>query len=140
MQSPSGGATPTTLRNIWFAFMLAPVVYVVLSWFVTREQAGRALPMPLTAVLALAAVATVVVGYVLPDLVARRRRGDGAGAGTPLDIYQTAMIVRWACFEAVAIYGFVLAIVSLQMLPALVGSVIALALIASSRPRPDALA
>jgi hypothetical protein len=137
MQESSGTTSAATLRLIWIAFLAAPVVYVVLSSFVVRGGEALPLPMPLTAVLALAAAATAVAGHVVPDLVARQRRGDATRSVSPLDLYQTAMIVRWACFEAIAIYGFVLAIASRQLVTVVVGAMVSVALIAGSRPQPD---
>ncbi len=130
-------ASPRTIYFIWIAFLIAPVFYTVMSWFANSSKEALALPMPMTAAFVMAAVASIIAGYVLPGIVARQQMAEKGDDLPPLAIYQTSMIVRWACFESVAIYGFVLSIVSCQFLTTVVGAVLAIALIAGSRPRPD---
>ena len=131
--------SPRILKVIWIAFMAAIVFYLVVAWKLTSVTEALTMPMGLAAAMALAAVGTVVAGFVLPPIVARQQAAAATEPLPPLAIYQTAMIVRWACFEAVAIYGFVLTIASRQYLPIAVGAVLALALLASSPPRPESV-
>jgi hypothetical protein len=121
------------LRVIWIVFTIAPLAYVGIGLVVAVPQPDLPLPMPLTAFLALAALGAVLVGMMLPTYLARAAGGD---AGTD-DLYRNAMITRWACFESVSIFGLVLAIITGQSMPLVVGAVLSVALIASARPTED---
>lgn len=125
---------PRVLWLIWGAFLAAPLVYLLVAWLTTSGQESRPVEMVLVAVLAMAAVGTIVAGYVAPRFVQARlleQPGDQPQAGA----YQNAMIVQWACFEAVAIYGFVLTFLAMDTLYVLVGAVVAVAFLASARPQ-----
>lgn len=136
MSTPPSRTSSKTLRIIWTAFLVAPVVYGVLGWILTSQHEAGPLPMPMTAVFAAVAVASAVAGYILPAFVARRRLAEEGGNVSDLDAYQTAMIVRWTCFEAISLYGFVLSFMCYQFPPTLMGVVVSLALIGTSRPQP----
>jgi len=123
-----------TLWIIWAGFLLGPVAYVLIAWLIVRGQAARSYPQPLTAVLVLAAAVNVALGVLLPDRILRASRRSSPDEAALRAAYQGAQIVRWAAFEAVAVYGLVLVIVSHQPLPAVAGATIALALIAATRP------
>ena len=124
------------MRLIWLAFLAAPVVYGVVAGVAIAAQPDRPWPMPLTAIFALLALVSAVAGFFWPGFVQRHGISSRPRTGPDPDPYRTAMITRWACFEAVAIYGVVLSFVSAQLLPTVVGAVVALALIAASPPRP----
>jgi hypothetical protein len=120
--------------------MAAPVVYVVVGYLVARTKPAAALPLPVVAVLTIAALGTVALAYILPRRQwARARELRNRDRDAALGVYQNAMVIHWCCLEAVAIYGLVLTILNANWLLALAGSVLALALLASARPRPDEL-
>lgn len=136
--------TPTrrTLWVIYLAFCAATLIYAFIAKMVTRTGTSepQPFPMPLSAILAAAAVGAIAMAYIIP-------RGTWAKAADlrlsdrdeALALYQTGMIMHWACLEAVAIIGFVLCIITYQWTASLAGSVVSLAFLASARPRPDNL-
>lgn len=132
MNDPAGRSTPLTLRIIHAAFMAAAVFYVVIGYVLARQAETVPLNQVLVMALAVAAVGSIVAGYVAPRAYWRQVAGDERGS---LAAYQTGMIIAWACFEAVAIYGLVLTIMSGQELPVLIGAVVSLAFLASARPQ-----
>lgn len=122
------------LLVIWGAFLAATVIYVVVGWLMCRDLTAQPLPLAVVAGLSAMAVGTIALGYILPPRQLAKLSGDDLTEASVLPAYQTAMIIRWACFEAVAIYGLVLTIIGCQVLPVVVGAVISAALLASARP------
>lgn len=121
-----------TLRLIHVAFMAAAVFYVVIGSVLARQAEAVPLNQVLVLALAMAAVGCIVAGYLAPRAYWRQTARDPRRSPAA---YQTGMIIAWACFEAVAIYGLVLTIMSGQKLPVLIGAVVALAFLASARPQ-----
>ena len=141
MQFDQSPASLRTIRSMWFAFLAAPVVYVVVAAVAAQNIEPRPFPQPLTAILVMAALSSVVAGNAVSGrmLAAMQKPGvalDPQLTEDQLAAYQTAMIVRWACFEAASVMGLVLVFLSGQLLAVVIGSGVSLALIASSRPDP----
>jgi len=132
-----------SLRTLWvlyFAFTGAAVIYAVIGKILADGAVDVPFPLPVTAALIVAAAGTLVAAYIIPRgtwaKAASQRMKDPRDA---LASYQTAMIMHWACLEAVAIYGLVLTVMTGQWLPSLVGTVVSLAFLATARPRPGSL-
>lgn len=126
------------LWSIWFGFMVAPVFYLLFGWFAARDIADGAFPMPVTGIFVLLGLACATAGHVLPiRFLSRRDTGATPATSPPHARVQTWLIVRWACYEAAAVVGLVLLILSGRWWPALVGAALAMALLYGSRPVID---
>ena len=130
---------PMATRIIWGAILVAPVIYVTASWFANAQKESGPWFTPLTGALVLMALASVVMGIFIPDRTMNEQIVTGRQALTAPEIYQTAMIVRWAAFEAVSVIGFVASFTCYSVLPTVIGAVISIALVASSPPRQEDL-
>lgn len=140
MQDHGVPASPKAITIIWLAFLAAVGAYVCIGWLVLRGLPAGEYPMPLTVILCLAAAGCVGMGYVLPGRLQAKDRVPNAPAGTTADRvarYQILMIIRWACFEALAILGLVLMLLSGQGLPLVAGAAAAFVLIYGARPELD---
>ena len=138
MQQGEIKASATTLKVIHLAFMAATVIYVAVGYTLGKDAEQVPFPRLITMALIAAAVGTIVAGFAIPRIYWGR-----VAAGRVTDVepgslaaYQTGMIIGWACFEATAIYGLVLTIMTGQWLAVLVGAVVSLAFLASARPQP----
>lgn len=131
--------TPNALAMIWIGFIAAPVCYIVVGWFIARDMTPVPYPQPLASVFVLAVIGAVALGYYLPPRLLNRtldpRSTQPAAPAHSQRQYQTAMIIRWACFEVPAVMGLVLLVLSGQLPAVTVGGAVALALIYGSRPR-----
>ena len=137
MVRPDNQASTAAIRSIHVAFVAAALIYILIAYVVASDADPQPLPMPLTAILAAAAAASIAAGYILPRRFwARVEAGEVTGVRPgALAAYQTGSIMAWACFEAPAILGLVLAIISGQWIPALVGSVVSLVFLVTTRPQ-----
>lgn len=123
------------LRSIWFGFLAAPVVYVLIAWLAVRDLAPTAYPRSMDILFVAVAVGAVALGRVLPARMLAAGGASGATtAGGRRDRRRTALIVRWACDEVPAVLGLALAFLGARLLPAVAGAAIALILIRASRP------
>jgi hypothetical protein len=126
MFTPQGTGDPRTLRLMWAGFLIAPVAYLVVGWVAAPSLTANSFPQPLTPILVLFGLGSVVLGNVLPGRLAAARP-------------QTLLIVRWGCFEIPAVLGLVLLFFSGQLLAVVIGAGVSLALIAKSRPETAGL-
>jgi len=137
MEKNQKPASRTTLKIIYAAMLGAPVFYAFVGKIISTAAEKTPLPMPITAVLALMAVGSVTMAYILP----RAKWTAAAQRGRPeqeaLEDYQSAMVIHWACFESVSVFGFVLGVISGQWLAVVVGAAVSLAFLATARPAPD---
>ncbi len=141
MQFDQKPASLRTVRSMWFAFLVAPVAYVMIAALVVQNLEPRSFPQPLTAILVLAAMAAVVAGNALSGRMLAALQKPGLSLEPQLTeeqlaAFQAAMIVRWVCFEVASLVGFVLTFLSGQLLAVVIGSGVSLALIAGARPDP----
>lgn len=130
-------ATRGTLYALWFAFLTAPVAYLVIGWILSRDAAPQPYPQAVLAAMLLFATGAVAVGVLAPDRVLRGALKEPADDAAILAAYQTARIIRWAAFESVGIAGLVLTVLTRQVLPVALGATIGIVLNALSRPDPD---
>ncbi len=164
MVSPSLQAAITrnkrTLLVIWLAFLAAPVIYLVVAYYVlagSRAGATMHLPAFLPYVVLVGGLGLAGMVYTISrKQMARAAKGDVAPSGAGgsvvappeldadertlyfrLALYQTAMIIRWAGFEALAVYGLVLVVVMHTYPPIVYGAALALLLILLNRPAAD---
>jgi len=127
-----------TLQLIWLAFMGAAVIYAVIGGMLARQAAPGELAGPVVAAFAVAAMASAAAGFALPPRMLARVRGHDLSLGEVIPRYQSAMVVGWACFEAVALLGLVLTLLTGEVLPVLSGAAVSVALLLAGRPRPQA--
>lgn len=139
MQRQPKATTPNAIAMIWIGFIAAPVCYIVVGWFIARDMTPVPYPQPLASVFVLAAIGAVALGYYLPPRLLKGtfdpRTAQPAASAEYQRQYQTAMIIRWACFEVPAVMGLVLLVLSGQLPAVIVGGAVALALIYGSRPQ-----
>lgn len=146
------------LNAIWFAFLAAPFLYVVVAWVVTRTpRTGGGAPVALlSAVFVAIAVVVVAVSFAYPrraladERLKSMLRGPfgaappaGAGDLEPVEQrlvmlfphYQTTLIVSLALRESLAVFGLVLAIVSGEFTAIVPWAVVAVGLVTTQPPR-----
>jgi len=154
-----------TLTFLWLAFLTAPVIYAFIGWMLHGRQADAeptTLPPVVPAVLALVGLSAAGALFFFSRLsLVRTVRGEAPLIGpvsvvpTPPDglhdheaellrrlpAYQTAMVLRWAGFEVLAIAGLVLVIMGAGLQPLLIGAALSVGLTFLARPRlPEFLA
>lgn len=142
------------LSIVWANFMLAPVIYVVVAYLiVTGSVSGPPAVIPPLVVAAILAAGMLATGIVylasrrLQDQAGRRFASGAAAAlrGTMTEqqrddlvaSYRTLMILRWAGFEALAVYALVITILTHVFAAIVFGATASIALILSNRPRVD---
>jgi len=138
-QSSSQPASKRTLNVIWLAFMAATVFYVGLGIYMAGGLPPKEGSPILAVAFGMAAMVAVIAGFRLPERKLAHCAVHGETVEDILPLYQTAMIIRWAAFESVAVMGWVLLIVTSSLLPLLVGAAFSLILIATSKPDPEGL-
>lgn len=117
--NPRGGYEPkqsqTTIQIIWFAMVMAVVLYGVIAWIVAGPQPPimRWNEMPVVALLG-AGVIMLVAAFLVPSLLLHGRADDVSGMrvapaySVPARV-QRALIMRFALLESGAIMGLVAA-------------------------------
>jgi hypothetical protein len=150
------------LAVMWGAFVAATFLYVAIGVAIARHAddppAAGVSSLPLVV-----GVATCGLGVAGVGVAAGRRflvqalqgknfggtRGFSAGTAGPdlsdverflisrIPVYQSVMIITWASYEAAALVGLVLSILMRDPVPAVVGSVVTLILLASNRPQVE---
>ncbi len=148
---PVSTPTLTLLRVIWLGLAVAPVSYLSVA-FLTRPGSPLTVSLPdpwnpLELVLTIASLVAIAAGFVVPRLSGsgvRRQLGDLP----PVDdderarAVQPVLISRWAMFESVAIYGFVIVLAGSPPSRAVPFAAVAMALLLAhppSRAHVDAL-
>jgi hypothetical protein len=143
---------------IWAAFMIAPLLYANIAYrvVIVGSQAGtNTMPgiVPY-AIVVVGLVGSIVTFLLSQNLRGRALRGESIGQTTPppaapqvvlgpderyvverTQAYQVVMIVRWAGFEALAVYGLVITIMTRFFPSVVIGGVIAISLILINRPQ-----
>ncbi len=112
-----------TLRILWFAFMMSIAIFQVVILFVElqpTEVDGASVGIIAASALGPAAYGLVGVPMFMRSMVA-----------------QTAFIVRFACFESVALFGFVAGFDSAAPAVSLAGAVVAWAMMATVFPTEE---
>jgi len=138
-QSSEQPASKRTLNIIWIAFMAATVFYIGLGIYMARGMSPKDASPIIAVAFGMAAMALVIAGFRLPARKLAVCAVEGESVEDILPLYQTAMIIRWAAFESVAVLGLVLLVVTGSLSPLLVGSGFALVLIATAKPDPEGL-
>jgi F0F1-type ATP synthase membrane subunit c/vacuolar-type H+-ATPase subunit K len=117
--NPRGGHEPQqsqlTLQILWFAMVLAVVIYGVVGWVVAGADPPviRWTEMPVLAVLAVGIVA-LISAFIIPSVILRNR-GDGRSGMRVAPAYNVParvtqiLILRFALLESAAICGLVAA-------------------------------
>ena len=148
------------LAVIWAVFIAATVIYAGLGAVIARRVEPSTVA-PVSRVPIVVGVATGGLAIAAAGAAAGRRllgqalqgksigyaprpRLPGADAELSeterylvarIPAYQAVMIITWASYEAAAVVGLVLAIVLGDLVPAVIGSVVALAMLAPNRPQ-----
>lgn len=115
------------LKIIWFALVMATLIYVLMAYMTVRNEAGtpfiEALERPPVPLLyGMAAVMFMVAGYIRRVMLK-----TPPGQRTPVERIRVALVTRWALTESVAIFGLLAAY--LARVPELVLPPAALALL-----------
>ncbi|HVT45305.1 MAG TPA: hypothetical protein VMT00_13050 [Thermoanaerobaculia bacterium] len=127
------------LAIVWTGLLLSLFAYLGIAWFVLRGRIVAELSwvewlrQPIVAGLHLAGIAMLVASFFLPGMIMRSSRPDPPTISDPLPApsdprISQAIIVRYALLESIAIFGFVIALVTgnlVLMLPLWVVSAVA---------------
>ncbi len=150
------------LGVVWGAFVAATILYAALGAFLARQVPGT-LAAGVTSLPIVVGIATCGLAIAGAGAAAGRRllahalqggniRGTALPPPRPLNrdltederflvsrlpAYQSVMIITWASYEAAAVVGLVLTILMRDVVPALLGSAVALVLLASNRPQVE---
>jgi hypothetical protein len=148
------------LTIVWGSFTAAAVFYAVLGAVIARQAAGTPpagvanLPIVVgiaTCGLAIAGAGAAAGRWLLGQALQGKKIGSApmppqSAPGSELSederflvgrlpAYQSVMIITWASYEAAAVVGLVLSIIMRDLVPAVVGSAVALVLLAANRPQ-----
>ena len=123
--SPSPAAQLRTLRIIWAALLIGPVIFLVVATTVGAEREPRDQTILFYVAAAMLVVITPVAHVLRSQVYARGRQPDGTVAA---GAYATANIIFWAMFEGVSTFSIVGAMLNGGRGPHLYVTAVALAM------------
>lgn len=132
-----------TAKIMSAAFIISPFVYIGIVTFAIEYGVAPLWPDEadltglISKVLAVAGIVSLPIGYYLPKLMVRRGKRGQSTFGLPGSLL-SASIFRFSMFVAIAIYGFMLGLLSARgelFLPFIGVSVIAMLLSFPTRER-----
>jgi len=151
------------LTIVWGAFIVATVLYAALGVFVARQAPGTTTAgvssLPIVVGIATCGLAFAGAGAAAGQRLLAQALQGGKVGGAPLPpprlpernfteeerflvsrlpAYQMVMILTWASYEAAAVVGLVLSIMMRDLVPAVLGSAVALVLLVANRPQVEA--
>ena len=108
-----------TVRVIWFALMMTLVIYAIICFTVLRPATTAPLEEtfrnPIVIALHVVAIADLLMSFIMPRNILRRNASAPRAPQYPsvdpvvTPAIRTAMILRWALIECVAIFGLLAA-------------------------------
>ncbi len=149
------------LTVVWGAFVAATVLYTALGVVLSRQAMGPTAglsSLPIVVGIATCGLAVAGAGAAAgrkllthalqggnirgttlppPRPLGRELTEDERFLISRLPAYQSVMIITWASYEAAAVVGLVLTILRRDFVPAVLGSAVALVLLASNRPQVE---
>ena len=150
------------LTIVWGVFVAATVFYAIVGVVVARQAPGAPAglsSLPIVVGIATCGLAIAGAGAAAGQRLLTQALQGGKVGGAPLPpprlpgrnltdeerflvsrlpAYQVVMIITWASYEAAAVVGLVLSIMMRDLVPAVLGSAVALVLLASNRPQVEA--
>jgi hypothetical protein len=149
------------LTIVWGAFVAATILYAVLGVLIARQAPGMAAgvsSLPIVVGVATCGLAIAGAGAAAGRRLLTQALQGGKVGGAPLPpprlpgreltederylasrmpAYQAVMIITWASYESAGVVGLVLSIMMCDLVPAVLGSAVAMVLLLSNRPQVE---